>query len=246
MGKMLIVILSLSLSLFGFTSLKELKYESGISIYGKVGFVDVTLEEDFDNKTYKMEATASSTGVVKVLTRNRSDIFTSEGNIVDGVYVPTKFTKKTLKTDYEKVTTYTFDYENDTVKKAVVLSKYEVDSTFDLIKMKYIDTKRLVVEKSSTNIELHKNDFLSLYLNLKHGNLKKGAVTYIDKKDKDSLSLVNNSLFEVHKNYGEDKYNIALIDDKKSIFFQKAVSINVSFYGDAYIEKISERTDIIN
>jgi len=244
--KKILILLSLSLSLFAYTSVKELRFESGISIYGKVGFVDLTLKEDFDNKTYKMKAIASSTGVVKALTNNRSDIFTSEGNIVDGVYLPIKFTKKTLKTDYEKTTTYTYDYKNNTVKKSIILSKYEVDSTFDIIRMKYIDTKKLIVEKSSKNIELHKNDFLSLYLNLKHGNLKKGAVTYIDKKDKDSLSLVNKSLFEVQKNHGEDKYNIALIDDKKSIFFQKAVSINVSFYGDAYIEKISERTDIIN
>jgi len=244
--KKILILLILSLSLFGFTSLKELRYESGISIYGKVGCVEVTLEENFDKKTYKMKAVASSTGVVKVLTGNRSDIFISEGNIVGSVYIPTKFTKKTLKTDYEKITTYTFDYKNDTVLKEVILSKYETDSRLDFIRMKYIDTKKLIVEKSNSNIELHKNDFLSLYLNLKYGNLEKGNITYIDKKDKDSLSLVNDSLFSVEKNYGEDKYKIALIDDEKSIFFQKAVSINISFYGDAYIKKVSEKTDIIN
>ena len=245
MRKIIIILIS-SLSLFGFTSLKELKYESGISIYGKVGFVDVVLEENFDNKTYKIEAIASSIGIVKMLSGNRTDSFTSEGDIVDGVYVPKRFIKKTLKTDYEKLTTYTFDYKNSKVIKSVVTSKYETDSTFDIIKMKYIDTKRLVVKKSTKDIKLHQNDFLTLYLNVKHGNLKKGDITYIDKKDKDSISLINEGLFSVEKNYGEDRYNIALTYDKNSIFFQEAVSINVSFYGDAYIRKISEKSNIIN
>jgi len=223
-----------------------LKFESGISIYGQVGFVELTLKENFDTNTYTMKATAYSTGIVQVLSRNRSDSFVSEGKIQNGSYIPKKFIKKTVKTDYEKITTYTFDYKNNTVIKHKVLSKYITNSTFNLIKMKFIDTKKFVVEESTEEIELCKNDFLSLYLNLKHGNLKKGNISYVDKDEKDSLFLIDNNLFEVEKNNGEDKYKIALIDDEKSIFFQKAVSINVSFYGDAYIEKIYEKTDIIN
>ena len=244
--KKVLLILSLSLSLFAYTSVKELKFESGISIYGKVGFVNMTLKENFDDNTYIMSATASSTGVVKVLSRNRVDSFTSEGKMQDGIYIPLKFTKKTVKTDYEKITTYIFDYKNNKLLKSKVLSKYIVDSNFDLIKMKFIDTKKFVVEKSNEELELYDNDFLSLYLNLKHGNLKQGNISYIDKDEEDTLFLINNNLFQVEKNNGEEKYQIALVDDEKSIFFQKAVSINVSFYGDAYIEKIYEKTDIIN
>ena len=112
--------------------------------------------------------------------------------------------------------------------------------------MEYVNSKKIVIEESSENIDFYKNDFLSLYLNLKYGNLTKGKISYVDKKEENSLFLLNNKLIEVHKNHGDDKYTIALHYDKNSIFFLKAVSEGIAFYGDAYILKISEKTTIIN
>ena len=80
---------------------------------------------------------------------------------------------------------------------------------------------------------------------MKKGNLKIGQVFYVDKKDKDKLFYRNKDLVEVQKNHGEDKYNILVHHDEESIFFKKIESVGVSFYGDAYIEKVSETTDII-
>lgn len=244
--KKILIILSLSLSLFGFTSVKELKFESGISIYGQVGFADIILEENFDKKTYKMTAITSSIGIVKVLTSNRSDTFVSEGIIENGVYVPLKFTKRTTKTNYEKVTTYIFDYENNTVSKEKVTKKNEAVRKFNPYTFKFTDGKKLVVDKVIESVKLSENDFLTLYLNLKHGNLKVGDVGYIDQDEEDSISLLNEKLFEVEKDNGNERYKIVLIDDEKSIFFNKAVAENISFYGDAYIKKISEKNRIIN
>ena len=244
--KKILIIISLSLTLFGFTSIKELRFESGISIYGQVGFADIMLEENFDKNTYKMTTVTSSTGIVRVLTANRSDTFISEGIIKNGVYVPQKFTKRTAKTDYEKVTTYIFDYENDTVLKEKVTKKNETVSKFDPITFGFIESKKLVVDKVTENVDLSKNDFLTLYLNLKHGNLKKGNVKYIDQDEDDSISLVDEDLFEVQKDNGNEKYKILLIDDKESIFFHEAVAKNIAFYGDAYIKKISEKNKVIH
>ena len=47
MKKTLIILSILSLSLFGYTSVKELKFESGISIYGQVGYAHIILKENF-------------------------------------------------------------------------------------------------------------------------------------------------------------------------------------------------------
>lgn len=238
--------LSLSLSLFGYTSVKELKFESGISIYGQVGFADIILEENFNNGTYKMSSETYSTGIVKVLTGDRRDSFVSEGTIENGIYVPHKFTKHSTKTNYEKLTTYTFDYKNNTVLKEKVTKKNETVTEFNPYTFEFTDTQKLVIEQSSEVIDLQKNDFLTLYLNLKHGNLQAGNVSYLDQDDDDSISLVNEGLFEVQKDNGNESYKIVLTDDKESIFFHKAVAENISFYGDAYIKKISERNRIIN
>ena len=143
MKKILILLLSLSISLFGYTSVKKLKFESGITIYGQIGFVDVVLIENFDNNTYEMKATTTSIGAVQYLTNNRRDIFTSEGQIKDGVYIPFKFTKEAKKDDYHKITSYFFNYKEGTVNKTVSLEKYEDVSTFDPMTFSYKDEKSL-------------------------------------------------------------------------------------------------------
>lgn len=245
MKKILIILLTLNISLYASISIQKLHFESGLSIYGKIGFVDVILEEDTEKQTYKMQAIAKSIGIVKVLSGNRTDHFISEGKIENGVYVPHTFTKKATKTDYEKSTTYSFDYRYNTVVKNVVKSEYVDDSTFDPFEMRYVSAKKLVVKKDSSEIKLYPNDYLSLYLNLEKGNLKNGVISYVDKKEKDRLLLHNHGLIEVQKNHGEDKYNIIVDYDDSSRFFNKVESIGVAFYGDAYIKKISDRTKLI-
>ncbi|MDB2562603.1 DUF3108 domain-containing protein [Sulfurimonas sp.] len=245
MKKILIILLTVKLSLFGYISVQKLKFESGITIYGQIGYVDVVLTQNFDNNTYEMKATTTSIGAVQYLTNNRKDIFTSQGQIKDGIYIPFRFTKEATKDDYKKITTYHFNYEEDTVYKTVSSEKYETQSVFDPMTFSYKDEKKLIQEKSERNIKLYKNDYLSLYLNMKSDNLEIGKVFYIDKKDKDTLIYKEHNLVEVQKNHGDDIYNIAIHHDENSIFFKKIESIGVSFYGDAYIEKISDTTEII-
>ena len=241
----LLLLLLLSLSAFAYTSQLTLKFESGITIYGQVGFVDVILKENFDNNTYEMKAITRSTGAVQFLTNNRRDIFISEGQIRDGVYKPFKFTKEVLKDDEKKITTYLFDYEADTVYKTVSSEKYETITKFDPFTFSSKTEKKLVQEKNEETIKLYPNDYLSLYLNMKKGNLKIGKVSYVDKKDSDTLLYQSDDLIEVQKHDGEDIYHIAVHHDPQSIFFKKVESIGVSFYGDAYIEKISETKETI-
>ena len=243
MKKILVLFLIYSLNLFGELIVENIKFESGITIYGQVGFVDLTYTEDTEKNTYKMEIKTTSTGIVKFLTDNRIDYFISEGTIENGVYKPLTFTKKTLKTDSEKKTTYSFDYKFNTVVKNVEKSEYETQSDFDPYQMKYIETKKLVVHRDVQEIKMYPNDYLSLYLNLRKGNIKKGVVSYVDKKESDTLILVNNELIEVHKNDGDDKYEIAVHYDGDARFFKKVESIGVAFYGDAYIEKIDPSTE---
>jgi hypothetical protein len=246
MKRILLLLVILNISLFAYTSVKNLKFESGISIYGQVGFVDIKLEENHDKQTYKMKAIAYSTGILKVLTRNRKEIFISEGDIKDGVYLPKKFTREVIKTDYKRVTVYKFDYKNNKVIKTKTLNKIKHISKFDIVNLKYINSKKHIHETQTQEIKLYKNDFLSLYLNMQKGNLKKGKVNYVDMKPKDSLLLVADDKIEVQKNNGKDRYNIDVYYDKNSIFFDKVVSVGIGYYGDAYIKKIDEKTKVID
>ena len=132
----------LSSTLSANISVTKVKYEGGISLFGRVAIADIVLEEDLDKNRYKMQVTASSAGIVKAMTSNRKDIFISEGDMSNGIYVPTKFTKLVLKDGYEEKTVYTFDYISNKVLKETYKEELVDDDTFNIIKMEVVSKKK--------------------------------------------------------------------------------------------------------
>jgi len=236
----------LTFSLVAKTTIEELRYESGISIYGQIGYVSLRLEENHDEKTYKIQATTTSTGIVKYLSSNRIDTFISEGNIIDGVYIPLKFTRITSKNDSTKERVYTYDYIQKNVLKIETINTLEDHSEIDIFSLKTIKKDKKIKKINKEIIDFKSNDFLSLYLNLQHGNLDYGKVPYIDMKIKDNLFFVQENLFEVHKNNGEEKYSVSMIPSKEGIFFEQVTSVDIGFYGDAYIKKLSQTSTTLD
>lgn len=86
LAKSIFTLLVLNVYIMAHTSVTELKYEGGISLYGRVGTADVKLEEDFTNNRYKMKVTTQSVGLVKRLSSNRKDIYLSEGYCLFIIY----------------------------------------------------------------------------------------------------------------------------------------------------------------
>lgn len=244
--KTLLLLLTVNVSLFALTTIQELRYESGISIYGQIGIVELFLEENNDRNTYKITVKTTSTGIVKYLTNNRIDTFISEGTINNGTYLPSKFTRKTSKNNYKKLRTYLFDYANQTVQKTEVISRLKIKTIFEPISVSFTQKEELIKEIKEENIDFERNDFLSLYLNLVKGNLKYGKVPYVDMKEKDELIFVKENLFEVHKNHREDTYFVEMTPDEDSAFFKQVTSLGISFYGDAYIKKIHQKSRIFD
>jgi hypothetical protein len=238
--KSLFAICFFTLSVFGSTSVTEVAFESGVSFYGKVGVTKLVLEEDLDKQTYKIKVTATSTGILKAISNNRIDTFLSEGIIKDGVYIPLSYTKKAVATGLDKVTTYKFNHTKNFVTKELIKKKSVTTTRFDHTTFRFVEDEKIVVTKNKKKLPIYKNDFLTLYLNLKHNNLKYGNIRYLDQKPEDSVSLINKNLFIINKDNGEQKIKVILIDDAKNIFFQKATS-EVSFYGEAYIKKVSQK-----
>jgi len=242
--KTVFILLAFGGALHGAVTVTKAKYEGKISIYGKVGVADITLEEDSDKKNYKMRVETSSIGLVKALSSNRHDIFISEGIIKDGLYLPHKFTKQTLSDNLNEMTAYLLDYENNTLLKTVKVKKTVHYYSYDIQNFEIIPRQKIIETDESEYIDFQSNDYLTLYLNLKNDKLKIGNISYIDKKDEDSLQLTNKNLFEVQKDNGKTKYNISFLNDN-GLLFKRAVALHIFFYGDASIEKLYEKTEII-
>lgn len=239
--KSLLILFALNIYVYASTSVTKLQYEGGISLYGKIGIADVILEENLDKNIYKITLTTYSTGLVSTLTSNRKDTFISEGTINNGVYVPNKFTKRTSKNNYDKRTTYLFDYKKNKVYKNTTLEKIEYTKEFDVQKLKIVEKQNIHKDTKKKEIDLNENDYLTMFLNVRNGNFKMGDITYLDKKNTNKVFLFNEDLAVIQKK--DTKYRISTVSDD-SIFFNTLISENIAFYGDGYIKKISEKTDI--
>jgi hypothetical protein len=242
--KFLILCILFSTSLFSDVSITKVRYEGGISLFGKVAIADIVLKEDLDKKTYKMEVSASSIGLVKALTSNRKDVFISEGKIQTDKYIPYKFTKISTEDGYEKRTIYSFDYEKQKVLKEVFKEELVVKNSFDIINMKTTTEEKFVKSNSSEYIDLKDNDYISMFLNLSADKLKEGQVCYIDQKESDDVMLISKTMFEVSKDHGDELYRISFSKDN-GMFFDKAVAIDIAFYGDAYLQKVYENKEYL-
>lgn len=244
MIKIFFLILTLGLYSHAHISVTQLQYEGGISLYGKVGIADVELIENFSNNTYKIKITTKSIGLVNKLSSNREDLYLSEGNIDNNTYIPEKFTKLVRKDDYYEKTTYTFDYKNKKIIKSEILKEVKYIYKFDVDIMNFTKKKTLVEKIKTKNIDFINNDFLTLFLNLRKGNINNGPISYIDKNKKSDLNLINPNLFEIQKDNGNSIYRIGFKNDN-SLFIQEAVAKDIAFYGDAYVKKVYEETKVL-
>jgi len=241
--KKILIIVFLIFPLFASTTHTKIMFESGVSFYGKVGETYLDFKEDSDTHHYVMKVTAKSTGMLKAISNNRVDIFLSEGIIKDGVYIPQTYTKRATENGYERVMVYKFDYKNNKITKDVVKKEDTTTTEFNHELFRFVEKTTTLTTKKSSILKMYKNDFLTLYLNFTHHTLQAGNITYLDQKEGDYVSLIDDTSFNINKNRGEHIIKIKLINDAKSQFFKKALS-ELSFYGDAYIEKISERISV--
>lgn len=243
--KFLFMILMVNLSLLASILVTEIEYDSGITLYGKIGTANITLKENTLANTYKIVAIATSAGLIKKISGNRVDTMISEGKIVDGVYEPKKFTKLYTTDSKTKKTVYDFDYENLKVTKTVFRTKLVEQRTINPFTLDFSTTTKSVHSEKSVEVAMANNDYLSLYLNLKRDNIKKGDVAYLDQKSDDSVALINNGLFTISKKDGGENYDILLSFSDDDLFFEKAQTKDVSFYGDAYLVRTSQRVSTI-
>ena len=157
---LLFIVLFLNVNIFA----KEIEARYIIS-YGNflnLGIATSTLKIDGENYIIKMEA--ETTGMAKVLTSNREEIYESYGKIINNEFVPNKFIKIKRDDNKTRIRSYIFDHQN---KKVFIKDKKEER------KIKYnaqLEKESFIVKSEhSSNLPFFaKNDILSLFFNLKN------------------------------------------------------------------------------
>lgn len=94
-------------------------YEVSYGIFQTMGIADARFETREDD-TYSIRIEARTTGIAKVLSNNRIEVYESHGTILNGKLIPDKHIK-TRRTNSKKVTkVYTFDHRKTMVFKEVI------------------------------------------------------------------------------------------------------------------------------
>jgi len=121
------------------------RYDVDVSMFGRVGYADITLIEDGDS--YEAKLVATTVDIAATLLGNRVETYTSKGKIVDGIYVPQSFVKTKKNTRKTKTLTYSFNHNKKEVtlveERTQLVSRSEFDPMsfkiyFDISPMKRV------------------------------------------------------------------------------------------------------------
>lgn len=207
-------------------------YEVSYGIFENLGIAEAKFEMREDN-TYSIRIEARSSGIAKVLSDNRVEVYESHGIIRNGLLIPQKYIK-TRRTDSKKmIKIYTFDH----VKKTVVRENINSDEW-----------------EPKPHEYYASEDILTLFFNFKHylNENHEGAFYAVggNKKDGriDVVFLKGEELEEAKKKLdkSEGKFLKVILNDKifssangellihldESGLCSKAILEDVIFFGD--------------
>ncbi len=142
------IVLIVLFSGFVFAESMHATYKIEYGIFGKMGVSDAYLVKK--EGRYEIRMVAKATGLAKVLSGGRVEIYGSKGKVVDGRLVPDTFTKDIKRSNKRRIKVYTFDHE---AKRVVFHEKNFRDG-------------KLKDEKNETLPYYADNDILSLYFNV--------------------------------------------------------------------------------
>jgi hypothetical protein len=124
------------------------KYSVEYGIFGKMGVAKAELIRKDDR--YDIVMTAKATGLAKVLSGGRVEIYKSSGLVVDGRLVPEVYSKDIRRFDKRRVKIYSFDHLHGRV--TIHEERYEEG--------------KLTREKNDTLPYYARDDIFSLYFNI--------------------------------------------------------------------------------
>ncbi len=234
MKKIILLLLFLSFALLNAKTI-EATYKISYGIFGELGIAKTTLQL-FDDNTYKIKVHAFATGIAKVLSSGKEEVYESSGIVNNEKLIPHKFTKHSQNSYKKRFKSYTFDYEN---------SKIMLEKTTDKLQTTYdSELKAHQVWKHETSKEETKffasNDLLSLFFNIKQivPNFEQGC--NYDLKAIGANSKNGNLKIFVPQGEDFEKLNSALQTDNTKFIASINQKIFSSKNGELYISLNNE------
>ncbi len=199
----------------------------------------------YNKSDYEIMIEAKTTGIAKILTNNRIEIYKSVGSFIDNKFIPKKFVKIKKNNNSSRMKEYTFDYKN---KKILVKTTNEGIKKSVNNELKFEDKTFYNEHKDELDF-FTKNDLLSLFFNLKEliefkegksysfsavgANKIDGKINlFIPSKEKKLIVYINQKIF------GSEKGELLLSLNNEG-FCSIAILKDVVFFGDI----IGEMTD---
>jgi len=125
-------------------------YRVEYGIFGKMGISDAYLTQDDEH--YKIKIIAKATGLAKILSRGRIEVYESEGKVVNGRLVPEIFRKDIRRLGKQRLKEYYFDHRKKKKRVTYVETRYRKN--------------QLQSESNGTLPYYAEDDILSLYFNI--------------------------------------------------------------------------------
>lgn len=126
----------------------------------ELGIANATLK--IDNDSYKITIEAKTTGMARLLTNNRVEVYESIGKVINNEFVPNKFIK-TKRNDFKsRIREYSFDY----LKKEILVKTID-DEKKKVLGENFKYNIKDQHSQSDDKLEFFaKDDLLSLFFNL--------------------------------------------------------------------------------
>ena len=233
------IILVASLVAKDFTS----RYDVNIGMFGTIGSIDMIVKED--ENSYEMKVIAKTTGTVATLTKDREELFTSKGKIIDGKYIPDVFVKSRITNYKSRVQTYVFNHETKEITMTQNNTKVVSSTSFDPIAFKIISKED--IEKSTKTEVLDRynaNDVLSAYLNARiscNSNAKDYPLLAVGAKNHENdvvLTFLDGSDKEdAIASFSNDTKNIYNLHVKPTNRNKETVDILIAFDNDGHMKE---------
>lgn len=206
------------------------RYDVHVTLFGNVGYSDVTLKEDGNN--YEIKLVANTIGTAAVLLRHRVETYISKGKIIKGRYIPDCFIK--IKETTKKTTkdTYTFNHELQEITLVEEKTKLVNKMQFNPVNFEVISKEVKESSKNERVLETYKDeDVLSSYLNTKTNC----------NKDRKSCQLI---ALGAH----DEKNNIILsyLEGKQKESAQSNFSGNVGNIYNLHVEPLDKDDSIVD
>ena len=219
------------------------RYDVDVGVFGKVGYADVSLNED--ESTYEIKLVATLIGTAAALTDKRVETYISKGKIEEGEYIPQTFIKVKKTNRKEKTLTYNFDHKKKEITVLEDRSKWVSETNFDPIAFKLVKKDvNIKSSKESTLKTFIDQDVLSSYLNTrKNCNAQNKEHTLLaigarnDNKDVSLSFLDAVQRKQIASSFSNDTEHIYKLNVQSVKKDEKTVDILIALDNDGHIKE---------